>query len=246
MKDTSTSCMGLATLIATIMFSAAFTVPDGNNSDQGIPIFLQANSFMVFAVSDAIGTKYDLDFKIPNKSGQNFKTGEDIIEMYTQLGKDYPIVSIEELFDKDDWEHTKLFTSLRICQVVGDDLLMSNPKRIEKATGELICNALLLKTIHETHKENETLETIHKSARRKLEMVKTATTKDNKNIPDEEDEQRDLNVEPNFKMANRKTDEDKEDRNNIEYESAKEKDDNNNIEDGDGEAESENDAKAQS
>ncbi|KAF9591829.1 hypothetical protein IFM89_008479 [Coptis chinensis] len=68
-----------------------------------------------------------------------------MIELYTQLCKDYPIVSIEDPFDKDDWEHTKSFTSLGICQVVGDELLMSNPKRIEKAIHEFTCNALLLK-----------------------------------------------------------------------------------------------------
>lgn len=34
--------------------------------------------------SDA-GAKYDLDFKSPNKSGQNFKSGEDMIEMYKEL-----------------------------------------------------------------------------------------------------------------------------------------------------------------
>ncbi|KAF6139452.1 hypothetical protein GIB67_026294 [Kingdonia uniflora] len=55
MKDTSTSCMVVATLIATIMFTAAFTVPGGNNSDQGVPIFLQASSFMIFVISDAVG-----------------------------------------------------------------------------------------------------------------------------------------------------------------------------------------------
>ncbi|KAF5203937.1 Enolase [Thalictrum thalictroides] len=92
-----------------------------------------------------IGTKYDLDFKSPKKSGQNFRTGEDMIELYTQLCRDYPIVSIEEPFDKDDWEHTKSLTRLAICQVVGDDLLMSNPKRIEKAIGDFTCNALVLK-----------------------------------------------------------------------------------------------------
>ncbi|KAK9088111.1 hypothetical protein Scep_027193 [Stephania cephalantha] len=99
----------------------------------------------VAATNFCIGTKYDLDFKSPNKSGQNFKSAEDMIEMYTQLCRDYPIVSIEEPFDKDDWEHTKLFTNLRICQVVGDQLLMSNIKRIEKAIDESTCNALLLK-----------------------------------------------------------------------------------------------------
>lgn len=101
---------------------------------------------MDVAASDfCIGTKYDLDFKSPDKSGQNFKTGEDMIELYAQLCKDYPIVSIEEPLDKDDWEHTKSLTHLGICQVVGDELLMSNSKRIEKAVAEFTCNALLLK-----------------------------------------------------------------------------------------------------
>ncbi|KAF6139445.1 hypothetical protein GIB67_026287, partial [Kingdonia uniflora] len=54
MRDTSGSCMVVGTLIATVMFAAAFTVPGGNSSDQGIPIFLQDRSFMIFAISDAI------------------------------------------------------------------------------------------------------------------------------------------------------------------------------------------------
>ncbi|KAH9661727.1 cytosolic enolase 3 [Citrus sinensis] len=57
---------------------------------------------------------------------------------------DYPIVSIEDPFDKEDWEHTKS-TARVTLQVVGDDLLMSNPKRIERAIHDSTCNALLLK-----------------------------------------------------------------------------------------------------
>ena len=55
MKDTSNSCMIVATLIATVVFAAAITVPGGNNQDKGIPIFLSDNTFLVFAVSDALG-----------------------------------------------------------------------------------------------------------------------------------------------------------------------------------------------
>ncbi|XP_068644126.1 cytosolic enolase 3-like [Aristolochia californica] len=105
-------------------------------------------SLDVSATDFCIGKKYDLDLKSPNRSGQNFKTGEDMIEMYNQLCSDYPIISIEEPFDKDDWEHTKLFCNLGLCQVVGDALLMSNPKRIERAVREGTCNALLLKVNH--------------------------------------------------------------------------------------------------
>lgn len=54
MKDTSNSCMLVATLIATIAFAAAITVPGGNNQDKGVPIFLPDNTFMVFVVSDAL------------------------------------------------------------------------------------------------------------------------------------------------------------------------------------------------
>lgn len=100
----------------------------------------------VSATEFCIGTKYDLDYKTPNRSGgQNFKSGEDMIDMYKELCEAYPIVSIEDPFDKEDWEHSKYFSSLGICQVVGDDLLMSNPKRIERAVQEAACNALLLK-----------------------------------------------------------------------------------------------------
>lgn len=54
MKDTSNSCMLVATLIATVAFAASITVPGGNNQDKGIPIFLADNTFMVFIVSDAL------------------------------------------------------------------------------------------------------------------------------------------------------------------------------------------------
>ncbi|KAK0597677.1 hypothetical protein LWI29_027516 [Acer saccharum] len=55
MKDTANSCMLVSTLIATVLFAAAFTVPGGNNNDNGIPIFLRTNAFAVFAISAALG-----------------------------------------------------------------------------------------------------------------------------------------------------------------------------------------------
>nr|AFK48305.1 unknown [Lotus japonicus] len=54
MKDTSNSCMIVATLIATVAFAAAITVPGGNQQDKGFPIFLPHNTFLVFIVSDAL------------------------------------------------------------------------------------------------------------------------------------------------------------------------------------------------
>jgi hypothetical protein len=54
MKDTANYCMLVATLIATVVFAAAFTVPGGNNQEKGTPIFFKKNWFMVFFISDAI------------------------------------------------------------------------------------------------------------------------------------------------------------------------------------------------
>ncbi|KAJ4702427.1 Ankyrin repeat family protein [Melia azedarach] len=54
MKDTATSCLVVAALIATVAFAAAITVPGGNNGDTGLPIFLDKVSFKIFVISDAI------------------------------------------------------------------------------------------------------------------------------------------------------------------------------------------------
>ncbi|KAI3833622.1 hypothetical protein MKX03_010666 [Papaver bracteatum] len=59
MRDTSASCMLVATLISTVAFAAAFTVPGGNYNDadrniNGFPILLNKSSFIVFAVADSL------------------------------------------------------------------------------------------------------------------------------------------------------------------------------------------------
>ncbi|KAH0736947.1 hypothetical protein KY290_035652 [Solanum tuberosum] len=54
MKDTAKSCMLVASLIATMVFAVGFTVPGGNNSNNGIPVLLNSKGFMVFVISDAV------------------------------------------------------------------------------------------------------------------------------------------------------------------------------------------------
>ncbi|GLT34791.1 hypothetical protein SLA2020_092870 [Shorea laevis] len=54
MKETASSFIIVGTLIVTIMFAAAFTVPGGNDQNSGFPIFLRKRSFMIFIISDAI------------------------------------------------------------------------------------------------------------------------------------------------------------------------------------------------
>lgn len=54
MKHTASQSMLVATLITTVVFAAAFTVPGGNHNDTGYPVFINTTPFMVFALSDAI------------------------------------------------------------------------------------------------------------------------------------------------------------------------------------------------
>ncbi|CAN1810306.1 Ankyrin repeat-containing protein ITN1 [Linum perenne] len=54
MKETASSCMVVATLITTMMFAAAFTVPGGNNQETGKPLYLKTETFLIFAISDAL------------------------------------------------------------------------------------------------------------------------------------------------------------------------------------------------
>ena len=91
--------------------------------------------------------KYDLNFKIKGKEGQDMISGEKLIEMYSDWANNFDIVSIEDPFDQNDWDSYGKLTSLigKKAQIVGDDLLVTNPKRIKEAIGKKSCNALLLK-----------------------------------------------------------------------------------------------------
>ena len=88
---------------------------------------------------------YDLNFK---GDSPDMKTGDEMVELYNEFINDYGLVSIEDPFDQDDWDtYAKLTEAVgeKGPQIVGDDLLVTNPKRIKKAIEQKTCNALLLK-----------------------------------------------------------------------------------------------------
>jgi len=92
--------------------------------------------------------KYDLAKKSRTAtSNEPMLTGAELAQFYKDLCKEFPIKSIEDGFDQDDWESWTAFTSDvgKDIQVVGDDLTVTNPIRIEKAAKMGACNSLLLK-----------------------------------------------------------------------------------------------------
>ncbi|MBI5392011.1 phosphopyruvate hydratase [Candidatus Woesearchaeota archaeon] len=70
---------------------------------------------------------------------------DELTEYYLNLLKMYPIISIEDPFDQDDFHSYEQFMKKVKVQVVGDDLLATNPERVKLANTKGLCNALLLK-----------------------------------------------------------------------------------------------------
>ena len=80
------------------------------------------------------------------KEGLELSTDE-LVEFYLNLWKKYPIVSMEDVFEQDDWGgFRKLYQKTKSkLQVMGDDLFVTNIKRLQKGIDEKICNSILIK-----------------------------------------------------------------------------------------------------
>ena len=96
-----------------------------------------------------------MDFKTAGdaKDPSLMITGTELGAFYDELASDFPIVTIEDPFDEDDWATWSKFTANvgSKYQVVGDDLTVTNPVKIQKAVEEKSCNCLLLKVFIDSH-----------------------------------------------------------------------------------------------
>jgi len=88
-------------------------------------------------------------------------TSEEMIEYYVNLCNQYPIISIEDGLDENDWVGWKLLYAAlgEKVQLVGDDLTVTNPKRLQRAIDEKSMNAILIK-LNQIGTVSETLQTI--------------------------------------------------------------------------------------
>merc|ERR1712071_310119 len=89
--------------------------------------------------------KYDLDFKNPTPDPSTFLEPIKLSALYQEFIKEFPMVSIEDPFDQDDWAAWTELTANTNIQIVGDDLTVTNPKRIAMGVERKSCNCLLLK-----------------------------------------------------------------------------------------------------
>lgn len=112
---------------------------------------------------DVASTEFYKDGKyVLAKSGKSL-TGEELTEYYSEIGQKYFILSFEDPFAEDDWEHHKVFADMAEkfkFTTVGDDLFVTNPKRIQKGIDEKAANAVLVK-VNQIGTIKETAEAIN-------------------------------------------------------------------------------------
>ena len=99
------------------------------------------------------------------KSGEPDRTSVEMIKLYEDWIRQYPIVSIEDGLAEGDWEGWKLLTSAlgRRVQLVGDDIFVTNPEILKRGIAEEVGNALLVK-LNQIGTVTETLDAVRMAA----------------------------------------------------------------------------------
>jgi enolase len=109
---------------------------------------LKSPAQVALALDPAASELYDADQKRYNLRREGkLLDGDEMVRFWAEWVRQYPIVSIEDGLAQDDWDSWKKLTAElgdRV-QLVGDDLLVTNPTRVQRAVEERSCNALLVK-----------------------------------------------------------------------------------------------------
>ena len=138
---------------------------------------------VAIALDPAASELYEEDTQTYNlrKEGKKF-TGEQMVDFWAKWVKDYPIVSIEDGLAQDDWASWILMTQQMgdQIQIVGDDLLVTNPERVRRGIKDNTCNALLVK-LNQIGTLTETIQAVelcHRAGWRTVVSHRSGETED--------------------------------------------------------------------
>ncbi len=145
--------------------------PDIQSNEEAIETVLKAiekagykpGEQVAIAMDAAISELYDSKTKKYHfhKSGGATLTSEEMVEFWSNWCNKYPIVSIEDGMDEDDWKGWKLLTEAvgNKVQLVGDDLFVTNVKRLDQGIREGVANGLLVK-VNQIGSLTETIDAV--------------------------------------------------------------------------------------
>ena len=115
----------------------------------------------VFLAMDVASTEFFVDGKYELKGEGKSLTPEQFVDYLEDLFNKFPIISIEDGMDEDDWDGWAALTD-RIghkCQLVGDDLFVTNPERLAKGIDRGVANSILVK-VNQIGTLSETLDAV--------------------------------------------------------------------------------------
>lgn len=148
--------------------------PDLKSNDQGIEMIIQGieragyrpGEDVVLAIDAAASSFYQDGNYIFSMSDQSVRNSEKMIEFYADWVNRYPIFSIEDGLDESDWAGWKALTRQLgdQIQIIGDDLFVTNPERIDRGIKERSANAVLIK-LNQIGTLTETLQAIEMTHR---------------------------------------------------------------------------------
>ena len=142
--------------------------PNLSSNKEALDLIMQAivkagyqageNAFIALDAASSEFYQKPLYLFASNKEQKNL---DQMIDFYKELLLNFPIVSIEDGLDQNDWSGwQKLTTEIGSrCQLVGDDLLVTNPKKLTQAINDRVSNAILIK-LNQIGTLSETLDTI--------------------------------------------------------------------------------------
>ncbi len=147
--------------------------PDLASNEEAIKVILEAvkeagyqpEEEILLALDAAASEIYE-DGKYHLRGEGVTKSSSEMVDFYSELAEKYPIISIEDGLDEDDWEGWKQLTA-RLgdkIQLVGDDLYVTNKERLERGIEEKCSNSILIK-VNQIGTLTETLETIKTASR---------------------------------------------------------------------------------
>mgnify|MGYP000515610084 CR=1 FL=1 len=129
---------------------------------------------------DVAATEFFADGKYKFEGKQ--LTSDQMIDYYSELVQSYPLVSIEDPLDEDDWSGwAKLTANLgEKIQIVGDDLFVTNPERLQRGIDSKTANALLVK-VNQIGSLTETIDAVnlaHKNNYKSMMSHRSGETED--------------------------------------------------------------------
>jgi len=142
--------------------------PDLSSNEEALDVIIEAIELAGYEAGEDIMLALDVAATEIYKDGwyyfkgENVKrTPEEMVDYYEELVEKYPIISIEDGLDEDDWDNWVLLNE-RIgdkVQLVGDDLYVTNSKRLKRGIDEKVSNSILIK-VNQIGTLTETLDTI--------------------------------------------------------------------------------------